>query len=790
MKRPAAILAYVLLWLLSHLASGQSNVSDTLQNRFENYQRKNLQEKIYIHLDHTSYVTGETLWFKIYCVDSRAHMLLDVSKVAYVEVVDRQGDPVLKTKIKLMKGEGDGSFFLPATLDSDNYVVRAYTNWMKNTPEEYFFHQPFSIINPFRKKDRTEVSAKPAVDAQFFAEGGTLLAGVEAKIAFRIVDTNGIGMECSGSIINEQNDTVVEFSPSKFGLGSFHFTPGNNTYRAVITDSNQKNYIVPFPKASSIGYSIELINESQNLQFNIRTLGIDQSHVILFGHTRGKTFFVQELPLINGATSFRIPASILNDGVSHFTLFNEELQPVCERLFFKKPKSLLTIRANTDNSEYSPRRKVKLIVDVSNELGIGENASLSVSVHKRDSLETIDGKDIASHLLLSSDLVGEIESPSYYLSNATSQEFDNLMLTHGWRRFAWKEITQPSARSPKYLPELEGPILTGKLYNEIDVPAANTPTFLTNASNAIKVHSFRSGKDGDIRYVLDNIEGATKLYLQTDFTRDSLFRFAIDNPFFNTQKRYNTPALSISANQTNTIISRSVSMQVEDIYSEERKEMQRSLKDTIPFYGTADEIYFLDDYTRFPVMEEVMREYVKGVWVRKRQGKFYFVVLDNINKSVFKQDPLILLDGVPMFDVNKIMAIDPRKIKRIDVLTREYYLGTNTFPGIVSYFTYSGDLAGIKPHAKSAILEYEGLQITREFFSPLYETERHRSNRLPDRRHLLTWIPSSKIVNGKAEIEFFTSDVTGTFKINIQAIAPNGKPGSSTTLFTVSDYND
>jgi hypothetical protein len=510
----------------------------------------------------------------------------------------------------------------------------------------------------------------------------------------------------------------------------------------------------------------------------------------LLGHTRGRKFFIQELPLVNGTTSFKVPASLLGDGVSHFTLFNEKLQPVCERLFFRKPKSLLTIRANTDNSEYSPRRKVKLTVDVSNELGGRENASLSISVHKRDSLETIEAKDIASYLLLGSDLTGEIESPSYYLTRATSEEFEHLMLTHGWRRFVWQDITIPSQSSPKYLPELEGPILTGKLYNETDAVAGNTPTFLTNASNAIKVHSFRSGKDGDIRYVLDNIEGAAKLYLQTDFSRDSLFRFAMDNPFFNEQKQYTIPTLSVSANQTQTIISRSVSMQVEDIYLEERKKSQRFLKDTIPFYGTADEIYFLDDYTRFPVMEEVMREYVKGVWVRKRQGKFYFIVLDNINKSVFKQGPLILLDGVPMFDMNKIMAIDPRKIKRIDVLAREYYLGTNTFHGIVSYFTYTGDLAGVKPHAKSTILEFEGIQVKREFFSPVYETDRHRSNRLPDRRHLLTWIPSHKILNGKAEVEFFTSDVTGTFEINIQAIAPSGKPGSGRALFTVSDYND
>jgi hypothetical protein len=134
MKRLFAIPAFAYFFLWSNMASGQSGLSDTLRNKFESFQQKNLQEKIYVHLDHTSYVTGETLWVKIYCVDSRAHILLDASKVVYVEVIDRHGQSVLKTKIKLMNGEGDGSFFLPATLDSDNYTLRAYTNWIKNRP--------------------------------------------------------------------------------------------------------------------------------------------------------------------------------------------------------------------------------------------------------------------------------------------------------------------------------------------------------------------------------------------------------------------------------------------------------------------------------------------------------------------------------------------------------------------------------------------------------------------------------------------------------------------------------
>ncbi len=55
---------------------------------------------------------------------------------------------------------------------------------------------------------------------------------------------------------------------------------------------------------------------------------------------------------------------------------------------------------------------------------------------------------------------------------------------------------------------------------------------------------------------------------------------------------------------------------------------------------------------------------------------------------------MILIDGVPVFSVDAVMAFDPLKIKRLEVLSREYYEGLPSMPGMMSFFTYTGDLGG------------------------------------------------------------------------------------------------
>ena len=234
------------------------------------------------------------------------------------------------------------------------------------------------------------------------------------------------------------------------------------------------------------------------------------------------------------------------------------------------------------------------------------------------------------------------------------------------------------------------------------------------------------------------------------------------------------------------LLNRSVAMQVQSTYSGERVGQYRlPTVDSTAFYGIPSESYLLDIYTRFPRMEEVLREYVRGVMPRKRQGSFrLFVPNIPYGATLFDEPSLVLMDGVPIFDMDKVINFSPLKIKQLDVVTNQHFIGANPFSGIISFMTYKGDLSGFSLDSKLVKLDYDGLQLQREFYAPRYD--RNPTSRLPDARTLLYWNPDLKTdTQGKAQIDFSTSDQTGTYLIDVNGLTPQGVAGTQQLLFTV-----
>ena len=145
-----------------------------------------------------------------------------------------------------------------------------------------------------------------------------------------------------------------------------------------------------------------------------------------------------------------------------------------------------------------------------------------------------------------------------------------------------------------------------------------------------------------------------------------------------------------------------------------------------------------------------MREYVNDVRVRKEGDRYNFKVRNDLFNVYFEEDPLILLDGVPVADATKIIMLDPAKVKTIEVISRNYSTGSSIFQGIVSLTSYSRELGATVINPNALVVEYEGLQQQRTFYSPQYPTTRETENHLPDFRndctgiHRLNWTRMAK----------------------------------------------
>ena len=774
----------------------QTEVLNNIKSGFEKYNDKFVHEKIFVHTDKSFYTAGEIVWFKIYDVDASLHKPIDLSKIAYVEILNKELKPVAQAKISLKEGTGNGSLFLPLSFNSGNYKIRAYTNWMKNFSPDYYFEKNLTIVNTLKKLGEASPAEAQKYDIRFFPEGGNLVSGIESKVAFRITDQSGKGIDCKGSIVDENNNNVVNFESLKFGIGQFLFTPSaSGKYKAIIKLSDNNAVVADIPEVYERGYTLRLEDlDSSHVKVTVSTnINSDNPYVYLFVHTRQMIRSAEMLILKNGNAVYIINKKDLGDGISHFILINSIKQPVCERLYFKRPSAQLLISANPDMDEYALRKRVTINIFTLDEKNNSVKADMSLSVFMEDSLQSANDDDISSYLWLSSDLKGHIESPGYYFKNTgkeADQAMDNLMLTHGWQRFKWEDVLNNQAPSFEFAPEYEGHIITGKVTDKKSgLPVENVTTYLTVPGEQYQLGGSVSNKAGKIQFDIKNFYNSGEVIVQSDNQKDSTYRIDILTPFSDKFSELKFPALNLSEDMQDQLISHSISTQVQNTYLSDNLQKFKApfeTKDSTAFYGQPDKKYFLDDYTRFNTMEEVMREYVAGILLKKQHGKFHIDMMDDTWHIFFREDPLVLLDGLPVLDIDKIIAFDPLKVKKIELVNRQYFLGPINANGIISYSTYKGDLAGFQLDPNAVILEYQGLQLQREFYSPVYDTPKQAESRMPDLRTVLYWSPDIKTnKDGSRQVRFYTSDNPGKYVLFIQGTTADGKCGSQLIKFDV-----
>jgi hypothetical protein len=502
----------------------------------------------------------------------------------------------------------------------------------------------------------------------------------------------------------------------------------------------------------------------------------------------------------NGHAGLAIDQDSLHAGISQITVFDQQGRPMCERLCFKRPENKMIINAVLDQQAYKTRSKVTLSLSTAGQSGKAVDGNLSVAVYRLDDLHHASSGNIYNYLWLQSDLRGWIESPGYYFSgdnDTIAEAMDNLLLTQGWRKFDWNDIENNSSPVLKYVPEYIGHIITGKITNEqTGDPAPGIMVYLSVPGRRIQFYGCISDSNGLFHFDATQFYGANQIVVKTDELKDSIYRLEIYSPFSEAYANQALPFFYFSKQYEQGLQESNLSMELANAY--QGSTLQQFIQpkiDTTPFFEHPYKTYMLDDYTRFTTMEEVMREYVTEVGVRRNKNNFRFItvnqpgfVLQQLQPAVtlFEDNPLVLLDGVPVFNINKIIAYDPLKVWRLQVVAERYYWGPIVADGIVSYTTYKGNLEGFALNPHVLLLDYEGLQEQRQFYSPQYTTVTERASRLPDFRDLLYWSPDiSTGKNGQKQLSFYTGDVPGKYLVVVQGITSGGKAGCSDIEFSV-----
>jgi hypothetical protein len=786
------MLLFLLGFLFTVPALAQSDALGSVQTRADTWQQVVLQEVTFVHTDKSFYLAGEVLWCRLYCVDAISHRPSGVSKLAYVELLDQDNKPVLQGKIALVKGLGEGSFYIPPSVPTGSYLLRAYTSWMKNFGPESFFTQPLTIANTVNGVDSAALTRPDTTvnhySLTFFPEGGDLIAGLPSNLAFEAVDDQGRGLDAEGFILSGNNDTILTFRPQQDGMGVVDFKPTTGqVYHAVLLCPDGRSRTWPLPPVLASGYTLHLRDDGASVNLAVHSSsGLQLQDTRLFVHSGNRSAFTGQPPAVTGDSAFfTIDRNSLQEGNSRFTLFDATGRPRAERLYFIAPHNKLNIDATTDKPEYNTRQRVRINIAVTGyptgpAVADTPATHLSVAVYRLDSLQGYPPTDILRYLWTSSEWIGRIPATNIFNNPSLAGLYS---LTHGWTRFRWPDVLSHPSGPRIYPPEIRGQLITGHLTDpHTGAPEKETTAWLSSPGLIYQFAATQTDSNGKFQFDIKDFFGSDGIVIHTE--KDA--KVSISTPF---SEQYPTAHLSpfrLSPSQLRLLTRHSIGMQVQNVFSgDSLKHYALPSIDTTPFYSRGDYTYNLDNYTRFTTVEEVLREYVREINVTRPHGKLHLVMLNEPFHTVFNDgNTLVLLDGVPVTN-DRIFAYDALKIKRLDVIPREYILGPSHFSGIASFITYKGDYEGLELDSSSLQIEYEGMQYNRQFYAPAYNTIQQTNGRLPDFRNVLYWSPDLRAGIKPTPVEFFTSDIPGDYLVVIQGLSTDGRAGVSLSRFTV-----
>jgi hypothetical protein len=475
------------------------------------------QEKIYVHFDRPYYNSGETIWFKAYLLASNLPSM--ISSTMYAEMIDDKGNVMERKTMPVYAGSASGDFALPDTMRSSLVYIRAYTPWMLNFDSSFLYLKPIRVITSQEKAATAKKESKYTLT--FFPEGGDLVESVETRVAFKATDEQGFPIKVKGDIVDSKGQKMVSFSDMHDGMGFFQFLPAaGEKYKAVWKDSKNQARETPLPAAKPAGVILNVTNASNSISFTLsrsENVPADQRVFKVMAHMQQQMVYMARINLSSkNKVTAPIPAEQLPDGIMQVTLFTEQGQAIAERIVFVNHDNfsfITDLHATTKN--LTPKAKNVLQIDIGDTLIA--NISIAVTDAGTNTFQR-DEENIYSHVLLSSDIKGYVYNPAYYFSSTADtvqQHLDLVMMTNGWRRFKWEDITAGKwpviSNLPKPYVTVDGKIL-GLLPSEL--VGKDLTMILQTKKNSTQVLSIPINQKGE--FSVNNLifYDTAKLYYQ------------------------------------------------------------------------------------------------------------------------------------------------------------------------------------------------------------------------------------------------------------------------------------
>jgi len=252
-------------------------------------------ETVYLHLNATSFVSGETLFYKLNCLNPLNFKQSKISKVAYLEMIGVNNQVLFKHKLFLTNGIAQGDFFIPSTIKTGTYKLLAYTKWMQNKLESKSFESEITIINPFQSDSENKISSKNSILKESPEVSNSGLTINLDKKKFTTRELINLKLSIQNELLKKGNYSLsvrkVQDLPaiSKINITDFK---NSDADQKIVLDEN--NYALPELRGEIISGKIsskDNLNSVSNISVSLSIPGKSFTTKLVKTNADGKFYF-------------------------------------------------------------------------------------------------------------------------------------------------------------------------------------------------------------------------------------------------------------------------------------------------------------------------------------------------------------------------------------------------------------------------------------------------------------------------------------------------------------------
>ena len=762
-------------------------------------------EKLYVHTDRANYERGDTVRFRAYLMDTRREATA-YSRYVYAELL-ADSQVISREMVKDDHGVFSGYLSLGDTLRSGNYTLRFYTRHLSSLPApRYFYRQIIVGGRPFQDYRKESVARMAAsYHVSFFPEGGRLPSGCVSRVAFKALSPDGLGTDVQGFVVNQRGDTVTTLRSVHRGMGFFNLEPvSGDSYTAVCRNREGMELRFALPEvdpASAVSLRVDVRKDDFLVRLNS---GVSPSP----GHSLRVEYRDSILlhAAFSGSRPLRLPRSPLPPGVLRFVLLDGSGVPISGRTAFNQSPS---VRADVDFSARLKEEKGRSFWDVS--LGLrdssGEPLGGTLSVSVTDDRYALQDTtvNILSSFLLSSDLQGYVEAPSFYFSgddSRTSYLLDLLMLTQGWVKYSLV---------PDYgsFPVERSQCVSGKVVSEYSEKKCIADAVITLFSFDKKImRQTTSDASGCFRFDSLSFPRGTHFILQarkkkggTDVAllvdRDSVpsvhsslpvyadwFRAEMDEPVVSEQSGNDPSPTSANVFQRSSTVPFSMEQYLDEVVVSTKKieKKKQYAIESLMAHSDWNKTYHVDEMTLSPYSSvKDLLLHTPGIgWAINpdTREEHYFILRYRQSGIISKPPPpaLLLVDGLES-SYSELMGIPVSMIESVELVkdaAQMAYIGSKASNGAILISTKSGLGAVGEKASNFRVIRPMGYQVKREFYSPFYPVAHGVINNGRNSYKTIYWSPTFQLNKAASHLKFGNPEQS-QLTLVVQGVASNGK---------------